>query len=96
MMPDDRLGEFLAGYDEYFDGDRSYRDLPSWPGGEVDDPGLPFYQEVDTPCRPLSRWSRVIFFMVGCFALVSINECAHRVAILRDDAIRVHAVNRSS
>lgn len=30
----DRLGEFLTQYEEYFDGRRSYTDLPPFPGVE--------------------------------------------------------------
>ncbi len=32
----DPLGDFLAQYDEYLDGHRSYSDLPAFPGGGGD------------------------------------------------------------
>jgi hypothetical protein len=32
----DRLGEFLTQYDEYLDGQRSYSELPVFPGGDAD------------------------------------------------------------
>lgn len=30
----DPLGDFLTQYDEYLDGQRSYSDLPAFPGGD--------------------------------------------------------------